>query len=368
MTPDRDQTPAIRLIVDRESRRGFDPETRILGVSVSQRTVKAAHLAGIETVYVLASSTVSGLQDDKSATILMPGDVLPEKEWLIEAAGLDVADGEQDDLGTGVRIIGLGRDVEAVSAVARRVTLSAGPILPLRSSADVPAAEDRLMSRLGKKTDGFMSRHVARPISMWVSRRVAPWPVTPNHMTLVSMMLGLVSAPFFLSSVWWIQSIGGLLFVVHSVLDGCDGELARLKFAESRLGGLLDFWSDNIVHFAVFGCMGIGWVLAVGHWWPLWVGMVAVAGAGGSAWAVYWVTLRRKEGDGPLYTSVSGGPGSRASRILDSLSRRDFIYLVLALALFGKAHWFLALTAIGAPFFLVVLLVVLRRDKSGVAG
>jgi protein-S-isoprenylcysteine O-methyltransferase Ste14 len=48
--------------------------------------------------------------------------------------------------------------------------------------------------------------------------------------------------------------------------------------------------------------------------------------------------------------------------MLDSLSRRDFIYLVLLLSLFGKAAWFLTLAAIGAPIFFVMLLVVAAQE------
>jgi hypothetical protein len=49
------------------------------------------------------------------------------------------------------------------------------------------------------------------------------------------------------------------------------------------------------------------------------------------------------------------------ARAADALSRRDFIYLVLALSLFGKADWFLVLTAVGAPVFFLVLLALDRR-------
>jgi hypothetical protein len=70
--------------------------------------------------------------------------------------------------------------------------------------------------------------------------------------------------------------------------------------------------------------------------------------------------MRTKHDTGPLYTSVSTMPHDRLARLLDALSRRDFIYLVVALALFGKANWFLLLAALGAPayFFLLVLLAV----------
>jgi hypothetical protein len=49
---------------------------------------------------------------------------------------------------------------------------------------------------------------------------------------------------------------------------------------------------------------------------------------------------------------------------LDALSRRDFVYLVLVLSAFGKANWFLALTAVGAPVFLFLVVWTASRDAQ----
>jgi phosphatidylglycerophosphate synthase len=238
------------------------------------------------------------------------------------------------------------------------------PPLRMADKGDRKLAEQRLLKGLIKDSDGLMSRYFARPISISVSRQLAPHGVTPNQMTIVSGTIGVAAAPFFLSASPAMQVIGGLLFVAHSVLDGCDGELARLTFRESRLGGLLDFFSDNLVHVAIFACMAVGWSLAEGASWPLLLGASAVLGTAGSAGAVYWLTLRKKTAAGPVYTSVSEGPPNRLTKVLDALSRRDFVYLVLVLSVFGKANWFLALTAIGAPVFLFLVLWTANRDAQ----
>ena len=187
-------------------------------------------------------------------------------------------------------------------------------------------------------------------------------------MTLASMAIGLAGAPLFLSEQWTWQTAGALLFLAHSILDGCDGELARLRFQESRWGGVLDFWSDNVVHIGTFSCMAAGWSRAIGQTWPLLLGAAAVLGTLASAGFVHWRMMRAKDGAGPLFTSVSTLPGRRLARLLDALSRRDFIYLVIALALFGKANWFLLLASLGAPtyFFLLVLLAI-RESFAKVA-
>jgi hypothetical protein len=56
--------------------------------------------------------------------------------------------------------------------------------------------------------------------------------------------------------------------------------------------------------------------------------------------------------------------------MLDAASRRDFIYLVVILAFYGKSNWFLVLAAVGAPvFFLLLLFVALHeRVRSSIVG
>ena len=160
------------------------------------------------------------------------------------------------------------------------------------------------------------------------------------------------------------QTIGALLFLAHSILDGCDGELARLKFQQSRWGGVLDFWGDNVVHTVIFGCMGVGWSLSADAIWPLWLAAAAVLGTLGSAGFVYWRLMRLKDGGDILFTSVSNAPERPLTRLLDAASRRDFIYLVILLALFGRSNWFLALAGIGAPIYFFLVLLAARPQGS----
>ena len=237
-------------------------------------------------------------------------------------------------------------------------------LMVVETPADVRVAERRLLRALVKDTDGFMARHVERPISLQISRRLAGTAITPNQMSLISMAVGICGGPFFLSSRPLMQTIGAFLFLAHSILDGCDGELARLKFQQSRWGGVLDFWGDNVVHTVIFGCMAIGWSLSAGAIWPLLLGAAAVLGTLGSAGFVYWRLMRFKDGGDTLFTSVSDAPERPLSRLLDSASRRDFIYLVILLALVGRSNWFLALAAIGAPIYFFLLLLAARPRAS----
>jgi phosphatidylglycerophosphate synthase len=242
------------------------------------------------------------------------------------------------------------------------IPLGIDPML-VEGPRDVRVAERRLLRSLVKETDGFMARHIERPISLQISRRLAPTAVTPNQMSVISILVGLCGGPFFLFQTPFLQTIGALLFLVHSILDGCDGELARLRFQESRWGGVLDFWGDNFVHAVIFACMAFGWSRSAAAAWPLWLGGAAVFGTLGAASFVYWRLMRPKDGASAQFTSVSTAPERPLARILDAASRRDFIYLVLVLALIGRSNWFLLLAAIGAPTYLLLVMFLAARER-----
>jgi phosphatidylglycerophosphate synthase len=232
-------------------------------------------------------------------------------------------------------------------------------VVPVRNAVERESAHEWLFAGLVKDNEGFMSRRLERPISITVTRLLWRLPVTPNMMTLVSMAVGLWGAWKMSWGSWGSQVFGSLLFWLHSVLDGCDGELARIKLQESRWGGLLDFWSDNVVHVAVFIAIGAGLQRFEGGTKPLALGIAAAAFALLSACVIGW-SIAKHEGAGPLTDSAhqageTTGATRRLIEIQDFASRRDFIYLVVAAALFGKLMWFLWAAAVGGGVFLLTL-------------
>jgi len=376
-------------------------DLKILGLGLAERATLAAHRSGYARVFRLAhddaaladitnpadwTTLQAALRSENMVPLaIAPATILGETDWLerlaevqIEGAAWAAAPGRVIMLAaaavsealTTLAADGGARDLLAAhERLTRRfgapAALSVGvdPMV-VTAPADIRAAERRLLRSLVKDTDGFMARHVERPISLAISRRLAASAVTPNQMTLISVVIGLASAPLFLSPLGRWQTLGALLLLAHSILDGCDGELARLRFQETRWGGLLDFWGDNVVHSAVFACMSVGWSRTDGGMLPVLLGVSAVLGTLGSASFVYWRLLRPKGDYGPLFTSVSRAPARPLARLLDTLSRRDFFYLILAFALFGRADWFLLLTGLGAPIFFFLVLFLDMREQS----
>jgi phosphatidylglycerophosphate synthase len=301
--------------------------------------------------------------------VVVPANVVPQSRWLQALRELPL-EGETFFVDPSMTVvIDTARPAEVV-ALALRGPSTGALVAELRRTraevsrpvdaqgrtvvsapGDLRRAEAWLLRSLIKRNEGFMSRHFERRISLALTRRLAATPVTPNVMTLVSLAIGLAGAPFFLSSAPAWQLTGALVFLAHSILDGCDGELARLKFLQSRVGAVLDFWGDNVVHVAVFACMAIGWSLAARAMWPLVLGAIAAAAMLGSAAVMFERTADDR---------VTAGDGSRADRLAGALANRDFIYLVVLAAAFGRAQWCLAAAAAGTPGFLAL---VLWRDR-----
>jgi phosphatidylglycerophosphate synthase len=368
-------------------------ETVLLGLPLVRRTALAASRAGFDRVYVLdgprgafsrALDGTGALAFPREAAesslppgriVLLPDRVVASPRWL---RSLREAPAEHERLyrvGPGA-IVQTGEPALLARALARESDLSSvvtewagvlapgesdapvSPPLEVRTDADLPKAESQLLHGLVKKEDGLLTRLISRRISLAVTRRLARTRITPNAMTLVCVALGLAAAVCFAFPERAWQIAGGVLFLLHSILDGCDGELARLKFQESRFGGVLDFWGDNLVHVAIFGAFGIAWSNAIDESWPLVLGAMAVSGTILCAGFIYTYAMRPRPGGGPLLTTVSPSKQSRLSQVLDALSRRDFIYFVMILALFGKAYWFLAPASVGTLGFFVALVIM----------
>lgn len=242
-------------------------------------------------------------------------------------------------------------------------------VLPVRQRAAAAPAQvalpegvstDRLMPWLlgagFKPADGFMAKHFDRHISLAMSRALLDTFVTPNMITVVSTAIGLAGAYLFTFRAMPYEVAGALLFWLHSVVDGVDGELARMRFQESKLGWTLDFWGDNLVHVALFSCIAYGWHLSGASLAPF-LGGAAVIGTLGSATLAYTQKLR---GRGPL----TGQPGPDAlSKLETMLTQRDFVYILPVIAWFGYMYYFLWAAAAGSLLFFTLML-YLRSAKE----
>ena len=143
--------------------------------------------------------------------------------------------------------------------------------------ADLARARSRLRRSLIKPGDGPISRLLNRQLSSRISMALAPLGIAPDLVTVFVFLIALLAA-VGLGTGHGI--LGGLLAQVSSVLDGVDGELARLQFRTSSRGAVLDAVLDRVVDAAIL--IGLA-VWAQSDHLPTWVLLVltgtAVAGS-----------------------------------------------------------------------------------------
>lgn len=120
-------------------------------------------------------------------------------------------------------------------------------------------AERMLCQRLVKPTDGPISRLLNRPISRRLTEFLLRTKMTPNAISGVVFLTGILSALFFSLGNWLWVAVGGLLAQFASIMDGCDGEVARLRCLQSSYGGWFDAVLDRYADAAIIFGMSYGY-------------------------------------------------------------------------------------------------------------
>ncbi|MBX7148511.1 NTP transferase domain-containing protein [bacterium] len=110
------------------------------------------------------------------------------------------------------------------------------------------AAEKHLMNSCRKETDGFISRNFNRHISLWVSGWLSKTNLSANHITGLTFFVGVFSGVFAARGDYWSVLFGAFLFQLSSILDGCDGEISKLKMTASVFGQWFDTICDNLTY------------------------------------------------------------------------------------------------------------------------
>ena len=222
----------------------------------------------------------------------------------------------------------------------------------LEDSAEIAPCEKRLLRGSGKSQDGLVSRFLNRPISRAISRVLLKTSITPGAWTLAILILPLIGAAFLARGDYLSVLVGLIIFQGYSILDGCDGEIARAKYLDSSRGRALDHWCD--VSGNLLLVLGLGYGLSVqSSSFFYFVEGIIVAGliaanellllfsapsAGKAGSALYPRHQQMVEGSGLHFF------GERFTWWLFQLTKRDMALLFFALlALLGLPAWVLHL-------------------------
>ena len=217
-------------------------------------------------------------------------------------------------------------------------------------------AEKKLESWLVKPTDGIFAR-MNRKVSIPISRQLIKFPITPNMVSLFTLGVSFASGLYFGLGGYWNALIGAVLSVWASILDGCDGEVARLKLQASDFGCWLDTICDYLYYIFIFVGMTVGLVRSTGKTSYLtWGGMLLLGAI--AMFVLASVGRKRLSGQRPeQYLAVwqkkaesqMSNPLAYIGRHLEFIIRRCFLpYALLAFALLNLTWIPICVGAVGA--------------------
>jgi len=302
------------------------PFARIAGLPIVERMLRSAFRADYSRVYVLAHEPLgSGLArvarevdgeihvvnaaewreisralDSGTAITVAGAGTVVSPALLKDATEIATVCGQVRDVPAGREwpVSGLLRvraedaaDVDALAAELRRRITSGAPTptgedvsfgrgrlaLRLATLADLPAAELTIRRSSYKDTDNTLARF-NRSMSLPVSVALIRTPLTANQLSVALVAVGFYSAWLFSTGHYLAGALGGFLSLAASVLDGSDGEIARLKYQESALGCWIETFGDYSYYVAIFAGLTVGAVRRT-HWEGFyWLGGIALAG------------------------------------------------------------------------------------------
>ena len=354
----------------------------IAGLTLLDRLVVAAHRAGGEPVYLIGTGSNPPLKRARSLGIdpllasippRLSGPVLilecralvetPDLRRLIEHGGrlatrtgtplpiavIPTMTGQLIDTTAGGTDQGWEKATSSrqASMIGLANVCAEGVAVPVSDRRTAGIAERCLWASLASNADGWVDRYFNRPVGRPLSRLLVRTPATPNMVSILATLIGLVSALMFGLGTQMCALWGAVLLQISAVMDCVDGDLARVSFKESSLGRWLDIVGDQIVHVCLFVGIGIG----------LWRGgsdapVLALGMSAGSGVVIAFAVVMR----GMLRQDIARN--SRWKKLIDATTNRDFSVLVILLTVLGALEMFLWAAAIGVHVFWIVALAV----------
>lgn len=127
--------------------------------------------------------------------------------------------------------------------------LISGKWIDIDTKKDLKKAEKIVADSILKSEDGIIARSINRKISIQITKAIVKYDFfTPNIMTVVSFFLGILSAIFFFMNL---VVPAGIMSQICSIVDGCDGEIARIKNMKTKFGSVFDALTDRIADFLI---------------------------------------------------------------------------------------------------------------------
>jgi len=208
-------------------------------------------------------------------------------------------------------------------------------------------AENSILANLkDKPNDGPVSRYLNRPVSIRISRRLVDHQITPNQISVFSFLCSVLAAGLFALDGYFALLLGGLMAQFASIVDGCDGEVARLKYQCSAYGGWFDAVLDRYADaFLLFGLTWHGYADKMDSFILL-IGFMAIIGS-------FMLSYTADKHDSLMRDRIIHGKGLRMGRDIR-------VFLIFLGAVFNQAYLTLVVIAVVMNIATVRRLIICR--------
>lgn len=239
---------------------------------------------------------------------------------------------------------------------------------PLRSAADAARLERDYIRHLnGGDRESYFTKKIRR-LSVPLTQQLVRLPITPNQVTMAGFVLSLVAGACFGVGAYWAGLVGAMLYYASTVLDCCDGEVARTRFCESAFG----CWLETATDYASYVAVWIGITLATlrtdAHGVYARTALIALVATLFTFLLVAYYRHRVARTDPGQFDDAWGATAARhrsrfyrfAGWARQWIKRSTLAHVLLFLALIGQLSILLFAWAVGASLALLVGLALSR--------
>jgi len=220
-------------------------------------------------------------------------------------------------------------------------------------------AEDLIFDYVGKTATGWISRNINSKFSLPTSRLLVKTPLTPNMISVGINIIGSLCGIFYAIGH---PVIGALFMHIATVLDRCDGEVARVKLLETKKGQWVDTVSDQFTVLSFIIGVPVGYYFISNNPIALVLGGINVfLFLFFVVWSFYFLTRYTNSGSLVTYFEVDKLIEPQKTtfireslKIVRPLGRRNVYSLAFILiAVVGGYPWVLGITTIAAILFFI---------------
>jgi len=258
----------MKLLITKD--KNIEPSTKLLGLTLLERTILTFKQAGFDDF----------LLDFKIKNL----------KKITEKTKSKIRIGKEDNIPAVPYT-----NIYAVDELKENI--NNGLLIQIKTEEDIEKAEKLLLDSVIKKDEGIVSTFINRPISIRISKLILKYTqITPMTISIISFLCKILGAVLVSTGTHIYIAIGALFIQFGTIIDGSDGEVARLKFMASRMGKFADSVFDRTGELLIILSASIALFKQTSNPYSFLLGLLAIEGIHLSHFTVDYISTIFEKG------------------------------------------------------------------------